>query len=51
MEISLNSCCIGNLGLRAICVYLHGNERLKALFVQNVSKRSFGDGDGDGDGA
>lgn len=36
IEISLNSCRIGNLGLRAICQYLDGNETLQMLFLQNV---------------
>ncbi|KAG9002301.1 hypothetical protein FRB95_007428 [Tulasnella sp. JGI-2019a] len=35
VEISLNSCDIGNLGLRAICGYLNGNVRLKSLYLQN----------------
>ncbi|KAG8873861.1 hypothetical protein FRB97_006382 [Tulasnella sp. 331] len=35
VEISLNSCDIGNLGLRAVCGYLNGNMTLTSLFLQN----------------
>ncbi|KAJ6573823.1 RNI-like protein [Mycena vulgaris] len=34
-EISLNSNSIGNRGLMAISEYLHGNQVLKVLFLQN----------------
>lgn len=37
VEISLNSCRVGNLGLAAIASYVDGNDHLQLLLLQNVS--------------